>query len=158
MLIFRSQIDYSFFFEPQLLQACKQIRKEAGSIFYSEQILQPKLIRWVVKPLLVFNRKYNSVLNEFGIKIRYEAMTDNTPNWQNLLYALGLHHQGRIEWTTNDGQPSVISQRVIEEEPLDGIFRMVGGLRGLPWLQVIPLLETSRQLLILIDERWRREE
>lgn len=87
------KITSNVFPEHPLLAVAKQIRKEAGPIFYRRPVFEPNPVNYDSTPFFTCAFKKRAVLKEFKIDFDgSECLTCQNPNWENLLIRLRRVH------------------------------------------------------------------
>ena len=149
------QIKSCVFPEPALLLVCKQIRCEAGSIYFG-QLFTIKWIHYAYEASLLYSQKGVRVLKEFNIFMDVdEHQYDDSPNWQNLLTSFRRQHKGLIIWQIDPGESiSPFSPRNIVADTIESMLVAVTQMKDWPWCQVEPVLDQQRKVLISTDARW----
>lgn len=149
-----AMVTASTFPEPALLLACKQLRREAGHILYSESTFCIR-VTLNTEAALAFFQKRSSVLNEFGIFVKQERVQHSTPNWHDLMLSLRRHHGGHVAWVDDQETTATsLSPSDIQEHTVKTMLALVNELSDLPWSRVASVLGRHRTILIAADPRW----
>lgn len=144
-------IDSPTFPEPALLAVCKQVRKEASPIFYTERKFKTIVQNQDSTLWIVGQRKGVLVFNEFDVGMHLETVVYRSPNWKNLLVWLHRMHKAHLPC------PFAMEGH-IDNSPADAacyaMFVCVWKLRDLEWGRVEPILEEMHKVLVAIDPAW----
>lgn len=139
--------------EPALLGVCKQVRKEAGSIFYDERRFVCNAPKYDSTAFAVAFRKLGEVKNHFNVNMCIKsARTRGTlsPNYSNVRVWLRRVHAGILPVPE-------IDPRSITRTALNAMFVCAEELRDMEWCRVEPILEGMRRVLTRLDNCWDQE-
>lgn len=155
--------------EPPLLRVSKQVRMEAGSIFYSECTVKIE-DNWTYGAGIVCEYKRKNVFIEFQVNIRLVETNNVSPNWQDFLVGLRRFHAGYVvmveEGESNQGQggsgqtsqgTNVQVGRPLRRFTCALVKAMVSeamASQDLPWSRVKSILEKYHAALIAADPLW----
>ncbi|KAF7198171.1 hypothetical protein HII31_00527 [Pseudocercospora fuligena] len=150
--------------DPGLLSTCYEIRSEAQSIFYYENLfffdaqafnsdLQFKFLHHL-RGLRFPNEKRS-------VQIGGSSYVDFEPSWPNLLLWLKRVHAGDVACGLSD--PSVVAQlgpryQNLKEHVISGMFATARRLRKkVSWGVLESIFLAQRPSLIVTDERWAQD-
>lgn len=143
-----------------------QVRREAGSIYYSENMFESRLDDYDARATCFLGSKAMSVAREFGIRMPLRMRTANLqPHWNNLLHWLRYYHTGRVTASYNQESVDMLSEDRDSHTPAQAamltsaaifkaMFRTLGALKGREWQQVKPVMGEFRDALGAVDTRW----
>ena len=130
------------FAHPAFLEVCRQIRKEAISIYYYENTFaieapdfDPSTIRafyWRVESLY---RVYQ--LSPTSITKQYDVIGSHR-NWTNIMKLLKLFHSKKVPGCRTDDRSSKVQRAVT------GACQIAAALRNRPWAEVEPVLQVYK--------------
>lgn len=141
--------------EPDLLLACKQTRKEALGIFYSENTFavdnhdyDPSVsVRWTSK----LRQMYRQHLIKEAPTCVFSTPSPQ-PNWPN--FARWLKHAHAKETILSVGAFEG-GTKWADELVLEACSRLAMETRDVPWERFEQVLEVQHQALIRLDVRWK---
>lgn len=158
--------------EPALLSTCRQIRREAMGIFYSENIFAFTVTSYSPKMPMFTLKKMVSLRKRYGISIaeRTRATFQGPPRWNNLLSwikavhetpcgstTITAHRPHRFTAKSTDGMNANQLRRRKESNFLAGLFRLVCEMKDRPWHIVESSLAPMRYGLELFDPEWAKD-
>lgn len=145
--------------EPNLLFACKLVRKEAIGIFY--HINEVKVVLRDFHPAadILFTSKSRALSHELINLPKAERLYDGSMNWHNLKLWLRAIHAGKADaWKRREQQTSVQETAKAKGNMVKSFRRLVKRLSHKPWDHVEPILENIRIKLMRADSQWRIDE
>jgi hypothetical protein len=139
--------------QPALLKTCKQIRREALSIFYNENRVSANIEDW--------NPEVKNACHDLWAhhKLKWSAQFSHyftgKPHWQNLIAWLEAFFLEDMK-----GISDVVSKtRTLERKTVGVMFLMATTAREnqMPWKALKVMLDAQRGLLSMKDGRWELE-
>jgi hypothetical protein len=107
---------------PSLLSTCRTIRKEAGTIFYTDNTFKTHVLRNDILPFLGFFEQHETYHKGSGDNMKF--LVGGSNNWDNLLVWLRHVHESRAR------APSLETPKKVEDFVLRAAFRVVFEIRG----------------------------
>jgi hypothetical protein len=146
-------INSTTFPEPSLLKTCKQVRKEASTIFYGENQFQAWTRDFDFSPAMVMLGKTPSFKDIGRMPLQLRILIRGRPNWCNLEVWLRRRH------TTEPGvlPPPSLNPEVPSLELIRAIDFQVAALDDMPWESAQALIQPLRRTLMAFDHRWADE-
>jgi len=128
----------------------RKIRREAGSIFYAENMFEFHAVDYDPIPFCFATFKLDLVYEQMGVwptQMRFLGM--QRPNWKNLITWLHHHHEDVAVFAPGTDSDDAESQVV------ETMFLTVHAMRDHPWHEIESLLSEHRKILGFLDERWK---
>ncbi|KAK4549846.1 hypothetical protein LTR36_005147 [Oleoguttula mirabilis] len=142
------------FQEPDLLHACKQVRREAMSIFYGENEFDVLHIGFDSAVQIKMLEKEVKLRDEYKVPIKWFICTRGPRNWANLLTWLKHIHRGTVlGWVAGQGARSSAEFAIVDE-----MFDTCEDLNDLPWERVAGVMERFHKILVGVSGSWAAVE
>lgn len=148
---------------PALLHTCKQVRQEATSIFFQENVFAFAIDRFDSTPLIRFRNRAPSMALIGGPFQQGPWLRDQSPNWQNLEEWLNqFYHCNCIGSPTPEYMLKIgaeVMGRLTLYYIIGGMFEIVKQARvaGISWSIAKKMFEGHRPILIALDKAWAME-
>ncbi|KAF7196146.1 hypothetical protein HII31_02547 [Pseudocercospora fuligena] len=140
---------------PALLDTCRQTRSEGLKIYYYENKFEIKINDFDSDMHL----RFRSHTKEMGLSSNKMSFGSDvqvaSPNWRKLMTWLQRYHAKEIR--TYAAKPTTevhTDSRAIIRSTLGTMFATAKAMGSQPWHAVEKLMELSRPVLILQDQRW----
>ena len=142
--------------QPSLLRTCCAIRNEAVKIFYAESQFSITVEDWDASLL----QRLDELLKTHGVQYSSDCAlnTHGDPSWRNLLqwlehyYADGGSSLRQPVMGEDMQYPTEVAK--MEVKIIGAAFSIVKKCRGMPWKDVLRLVETQHIILEYVDKRW----
>lgn len=176
--------------EPGLLSVCKevdafllreidhelvvnrfsQVRKEAGSIYYLENMFESPLNDYDVRAPCFLMGKGLLVARDFGFRMPLMMRTATMqPHWNGLLHWLRYYHSGKPAVSYGQELVDMLSEDRDRHTPAEAadltttaiikaMFCTLDALKGQEWRQVKPVMVEFRDALGAVDIKWLSDE
>lgn len=151
------------FEEPMLLITCKDIRKEAATIFYAENTWKVDAKDYKISTYLRWLRIVRAVCkrNEVLFSVAMSQTTtygSYNPNWTNLVEWLKAFHKGttrrHIMKPSDARKQDGFDSTNIDLIAVGMIFETMKNMRAKKWDRIEKVLKNFRVILAMDDPRW----
>lgn len=152
------------FSEPALLSTCKQIRREARGVFYSENAITGVITSYSPATPVFLAKKSTELTRTCGLQLKALRFTFQGPaRWKNLLSWLKAVHQTQAFYVSTKRLAEIASPQTMNTNQLaqykrqaleSAIFEMVILMKGQPWETMEPALTPYRYGLERFDPQW----
>ena len=136
--------------EPSLLSTCKEVRAEAGSIFYNENKFIITIQDFDAAPIVTLHGQGSTIKSMNVHSLILDIRIRGQPSWDNLELWLNFEHASGCGLLPGQVPLSNLPDRI----HVQAMHDVVDSLRDLPWERVQFVLRQMRKTLIAIDQRW----
>ena len=134
-----------------------QIRAEAGSIYYAENMFKVPLVDYDSSILRQWERRRGPIADEFNISHIHcitSGFAHSRPHWRNLVHMLCDCHCGLVSSHVTRPPRSLTGRHLLRFMIVARMMKWVYALRDRPWEEVRYLLWADREILIELEDGW----
>ena len=151
-------VDAQGVYEPALLRSCSQVRREALTIYNSENMFHISFphfhasiaAKWTERVELIVNTHHTTITSRHGT-IYGGRNWDNLREWFRLFHCCKVLNRMR---SPSEQDISVGGRVAAEVFAIGMVFEMLDEFQDLPWERVARLVDEQHRTLMQIDMLW----